>query len=366
MDTQTRTAAFMRFFFASFLVPLFLATPCFAQPATVESDVYPDTTWMQYATPEDAGWSSQKIADVKAFADSLGSDAVMLIHDGVVVTEWGHNENIEFIASIYKSLFNALYGIEVAEGTIDTSSTLDDLGIEAKPPLTEDEKQAQVIHLLSASSGVYRQGRGPTSSSAEPGERWAYNGWDFNALGTIYEQETGDNVFQAFETSVAEPIGMQDYEATWGHYFSQPWRSNHSSYNIWMSARDLARFGLLYLRNGRWNGEQVIPAEWIKRSTQPRFRNVVGEELSLHYGLLWWVRGDEFAEYDAYFASGVGNQSIWVLPELDVVFVHRSSRDYNQGVYGLDVEEILLRLIEAQTQSPVPHPELVPMVSATE
>ena len=121
---------------------------------------------MQYATLEDAGWSSQKIIEVKEFADSLGSDAIMLIHDGAVVAEWGHNAEIEFIASIYKSLFNSLYGIGIAKGKIDISSSLAELGIKAKPPLTRDEKQAQVIHLLSASSGVYRQGREPASGSA--------------------------------------------------------------------------------------------------------------------------------------------------------------------------------------------------------
>lgn len=337
------------------------ATTCFAQPD--EAPVYPDTTWMQYATPEDAGWSSQKIVDVKAFADSLGSDAVMLIHNGAVVDAWGHNESVEFIASMYKSLFNALYGIAVAEGTIDTTDTLKALGIDAKPSLTRQEAQARVIHLLSASSGVYRPVRGAAQRSVQPGESWAYNGWDFHVLGTIYEQETGENVFEAFETRVAEPIGMQDYAARWGHYFSQPWRSDHPSYNIWMSARDLARFGLLYLRNGRWEGEQIIPSSWIKTTRQPRFRNVVGQDLAVHYGLLWWVRGGPFAEYEAYFASGVGNQSVWVLPELDVVFVHRASRDFNQGVYGLDVEDILLRLIEARTGPPVDQPSLIPMAT---
>jgi len=114
---------------ASLLVPW--ATSCFAQPA--EDEVSPDARWMQYATPEDVGWSSQEIADVKAFADSLGSDAVMLVYDGAVVVEWVHNANAEFIASIYKSLFNALYGLGVVEGHMDTSSTLGELGAEYAP-----------------------------------------------------------------------------------------------------------------------------------------------------------------------------------------------------------------------------------------
>jgi CubicO group peptidase (beta-lactamase class C family) len=323
--------------------------------------IYPDSTWLQYTTPEQAGWSSEKIAEVKDFADSLGSDAVLLIHDGAIVTGWGHNTEVEFIASIYKSLFNSLYGIAVEKGEIDTSSTLGELGIQANPPLTKKERQAKVIHLLSASSGVYRQGRGPVPGSVKPGEQWYYNSWDFNALGSIYEQETGEVVFKAIEKHIAEPISMQDYEATWGHYFSQPWRSEHPSYNIWMSARDLARFGLLYLRNGQWKGKQILSPKWIEETTKPRFKNVIGEEIPINYGLLWWISANDLGQFDAYFAPGVGNQSVWVLPKLDIVFVHRASRDYNQGVYGLDVEEILLRLIDAQIGKPISDPELIPV-----
>jgi len=357
--------------FLGFLFILLTSTfSGFAQTSDSENQqqFYPDTTWYKYATPEEAGWSSTKIEEVKQFADSLGSDAVMLIHNGAVVTEWGHNAEIEFIASIYKSLFNGLYGIAVNEGKIDTSATLGELGIKAKPPFSEMEKQARVVHLLSTSSGVYRTevGRGPDRGSAEPGEQWFYNGWDFSVLGTIYKQQTGEHVFHAFEDKIAEPIGMEDYAPRWGHYFAQPWRTHHPSYNIWMSARDLARFGLLYLRNGRWEDEQVIPEDWIEDSIKPRFTNIYGPDLPLSYGLLWWIRGGELAEYDAYFASGVGSQSVWVLPKINAVFVHRASRDYNQGVYGLDVEEILLRLIDAKEGEPVENPEFIPMSNNTD
>ncbi len=76
---------------------------------------------------------------------------------------------------------------------------------------------------------------------------------------------------------------------------------------------------------------------------------------------MWWISANKLGKYEAYFASGVGSQSVWVLPALDLVFVHRASRDYDQGVYGLDVEEILLQLIEAKTNEPVSDPELHPI-----
>lgn len=70
--------------------------------------VFPDTTWLKFAAPEEAGWSSEGIDRARAFADSLGSRAVMLIYDGAIVAEWGYTQDIAPVASIRKSLFSAL------------------------------------------------------------------------------------------------------------------------------------------------------------------------------------------------------------------------------------------------------------------
>lgn len=177
-----------------------------------------------------------------------------------------------------KSLLSALIGIVVARKKIDLDNTLAHLGIDDNPPsLTDIEKQATVRMLLQARPGVYHSAlyetkemaaaRPPRGSHA-PGTFWYYNNWDFNALGTIYEHATGVGIYDALEQQIARPIEMQDYRPEDGEYFTGA-ASIHRAYPIRMSARDLARFALLYLRGGVWAGRQVVPADWVRESTRP-------------------------------------------------------------------------------------------------
>jgi len=328
---------------------------------------FPDTTWKQYAVPEEAGWSSEGIDRARAFADSLGSKAVILVYDGALVTEWGKTRDIAPLASIRKSLLSALIGFAVAEGRIDTASTLGDLGIDDIEPLSEDEKRANVLHLLTTSSGVFHKAAAeppalqkPERDSAKPGDRWFYNNWDFNVLATIYENETGTRIFDAFDELIAGPTGMEDYHPDWGSYRFQPGRSEHPAYEFWMSARDMARFGLLYLSNGRWGNEQIIPADWVEDSR--RVHVEVPGEFAAGYGLSWWIPAGPLEEYNAYHTSGSGNQLITILPELNIVFVHRASSILDDGVFGLDAREILYKLLEARTGNVSAQPELIRIV----
>ena len=71
-----------------------------------------------------------------------------------------------------------------------------------------------------------------------------------NTLGTIFEKLTGTKIFSEFETRIAKPIGMQDFRASGGKYENGA-DSIHPGYPFWMTARDMARFGYLYLRGGR-------------------------------------------------------------------------------------------------------------------
>lgn len=106
----------------------------------------------------------------------------------------------------------------------------------------------------------------PKRGTFKPSEVWLYNNWDFNVLGTIFERLTGMSVFQAIKDDLAIPLQMEDYQVEDG--LSNPTgRSKHPAYMFIISARDMARFGLMMLRGGKWNGNQVIPADWVKEST---------------------------------------------------------------------------------------------------
>ena len=108
----------------------------------------------------------------------------------------------------------------------------------------------------------------PPRGSHAPGEFWFYNNWDFNAAGSIYEKIAASGIFTAFKQRIADRIGMQDFSLE-ACYYGETKVSMHRHYGFRLSARDLARFGLLYLRDGRWNGQQVVPASWVRDSVKP-------------------------------------------------------------------------------------------------
>ena len=327
---------------------------------------YPGETWMRYSTLEEAGWSSERIVKAKSFADSIGTAAFMLVHDGVVVTTFGDYARRYQAHSVRKSLLSGLYGIYVAEGRIDLESTLADLGIDDRLPLSSIEKRARVVDLLKARSGVYHPAayesagmvaRRPERGSHEPGTFWYYNNWDFNVLGEIFRLRTGLGVFDAFESRIACPLGMEDFRPRDGYYHLEPHHSNHPAYPFRMSARDLARFGLLFEREGRWKGEQIIPASWIHEST--RSYSEVGHPGLKGYGYMWWVLGGELGRQGAYTALGVGDQTITIIPDLDIVFVHRVDTYAGDRVSLGAILNLLYQLLEARSGETRPEPTLV-------
>jgi len=156
---------------------------------------YPGKHWTQADKPEDRGWSSEKLATAKAYADSIDTAAVVIVDDGIIVSQWGATATKFNVHSIRKSFLSALYGIAVSKGQIDLNATLEQLGIDDnEPSLTPDEKKARVIDLLKARSGIYHaalyetpgmKAEKPSRGSHPARSFWSYNNWDFNALGTI-------------------------------------------------------------------------------------------------------------------------------------------------------------------------------------
>jgi CubicO group peptidase (beta-lactamase class C family) len=167
----------------------------------------------------------------------------------------------------------------------------------------------------------------PLRGSHPPGTFWYYNNWDFNALGTIYEKATGTGIYDALAQQIAHPIGMQDYRPRDGEYFTGP-DSIHRAYPIRMSARDLARFALLYLHGGTWAGRQVVPAAWVKESTTPYSFAPNGHT---GYAYLWWTAPanpvPDGLPKGSFFAWGAGGQYAFVVPASDLVVVERVDRD---------------------------------------
>jgi len=282
-----------------------------------------DSASLKQSFPVSEDWSRDGLSRAMLYAQEIGSSAVVVLHEGKLVLEWGQTNLPMWSHSVRKSLLNALYGIAVKKGFIDLSTTIAELGIDDRPPrLTEQEKQATILELLQARSGIYHEAAAeseamkrerPGRGSFRPGEHWYYNNWDFNVLGTIFELKTDIPIGQAFKAWIADPLGMQDFKAGDVHY---AWEkvSLYPSYLFWISARDLARFGELYLRLGVWQGRQVVPEDWIYASIFP-YSSAYDD---IGYGLLWWTYADI-----AYYAHGYMGQFVVVIPDLEVVIVNR-------------------------------------------
>ncbi|SRR6056297_1032861 len=290
--------------------------------------------------PRDLGWEPDGFERLRGLAKEAEAATVMIVTGGEVAFAYGPTERPMFLASVRKSVLSALLGIAVDEGALQLDDTVARWGIDDDPSLTPLERTATVRDLISARSGVYlptaaesprmRDNR-PERGGYEPGSFWFYNNWDFNVAGAIFERATRKSVFLAFEHFIAEPLCMQDfdaYEHTWYLYTDAAPR--YAAYHMALSARDLARFGMLYLQDGVWEGRQILPDGWVEQSTAPISLTNEEPELASGYGYMWWVTADvppgapgAMLE-GSYTAMGSGGQRMTVLPAIDTVILARA------------------------------------------
>jgi CubicO group peptidase (beta-lactamase class C family) len=194
--------------------------------------------------------------------------------------------------------------------------------------------------------------RRPQRGSHPPGSYWYYNNWDFNTLGLIYQKLVGADVFHSFAERIAEPIGVEDFSAADGEFVFEP-SSDYPAYTFRLTARDLARFGWLYLNRGAWSGAQILPADWVDESTKPWSQGDRG----LDYGYLWWVlpkraTWGQPSVTGSYMALGFGGQGLAIVPQLRLVLAQLIDVKEGQERIGGGREfPELLRLIAAAAGS---------------
>jgi CubicO group peptidase (beta-lactamase class C family) len=316
---------------------------------------------LPHISPEEAGYSSEKLREAEQFAREIGCSAAMAVYDGKVFFTWGNISKNFRCHSIRKPFLGALYGIYLAKGDINLDATLDDLHIDDIPPsLTFEEKQAKVEHLLMSRSGIYHEAAAepqdmidnrPERGSHPPDTFFFYNNWDFNTLGTIFEQETKEGIFKAFKEHIADVVGMDDFRITSCKYHFEWDRSMHPAYQFKMSARDMARFGILYQKLGNWKGTQIIPEVWIDESTMAY--SIADEAAGMGYGYLWGIimEGGEMEQeigYPGFFHTGGGAQLLIIIPDLKLVIVELFDTDVLDEDWGDAGPELLLMILDAR------------------
>jgi len=326
---------------------------------------YPGEHWEKASCPEALGWSSEKLKLAKEQFEKIGSAAVVIVVDGLILEEWGDTSRQFRAHSMRKSLLNAIFGIHVHEGHIDLEATLEELGIDDNEPLTASEKLATIRDLLKGRSGIYLPAlslggslNNPPRGSHPPGTFFHYNNWDFNVLGTIFEQETETKLFEEFKRRIADPLQMEDFSVEDCTYFRGSHGDNVNTrfpaYPFRISARDLARFGLLYLRNGQWRDQQIVPAKWIKESWTP-YSVYYGTKTL--YGYINWrmylkgklLPGDIRLKDNVYWTSGINVHRLYVVPWANLVVVHRVNSDILLRRPGVEeVDRLLALVLEAK------------------
>ena len=312
---------------------------------TTVTSVYPAAKWDRVASPESAGFSRSKLEAAVAHARTLATTSFVAVVNGRILTDYGDTTHLSYIASVRKSVLAMLYGNYVASGKVRLDKTLKELKITDVGGLSDQELEATIGDLLGARSGVYHEASypgddlaaAPPRGSQKHGTYYLYSNWDFNTLGTIFEQETGRNIYDALESDLAKPIEMEDFHRDMQKKEGNLTKSLHAAYPMWFSTRDMARLGYLMLREGNWNGKQLVPRDWAKKISgvvtpegemNPAKRRTEG----FGYGYLWWVWDGSGARgmYEgAYTGIGAGGQFITVVPKLNLVVAHKT--DFRGG-----------------------------------
>ena len=326
-----------------------------------------DSTWPVWSAPEEAGFSTTGLDRVASHVETLNTTGLVVLVGGRVLHWQGNVTEVSYVASVRKSILSILYGRHIADATIDLDATLEELGLDDEGGLLPIERQATIRHLLTARSGVYHpasndgddSSSAPARGSRQPGTYFLYNNWDFNAAGGVFELLTGRTIYDALRDDLAVPLGMEDFDRESQQKSGDLTVSRYPAYHMWLSTRDMARIGELMLREGRWNGAQLVPSEWVELSTSaitplvemnPESRR----NGSVGFGMMWWVWDGPAAVgafEGAVTASGAYGQYITVLPALDMVVAHKTAvgngREFIRRTLFSEYRGILQRLAEA-------------------
>ena len=321
---------------------------------------YPDSVWIS-ADPETVGVDKvklQKAIDyafedvvVEGVAKAQNTQGLVIIRHGTIIAErYALGSNKDSIATSWstaKSFTSALTGIAIQKGYIaSVEAPVSEFISEWKEGETTN---ITIKNLLMMSSGLKESGNdGFTMYVGEKNEEgnyktvnnklysienrvadpdrahwlgatynWNYQNADVQIIGESIERSTGKSLAEFAQAELFSKIGMN---AGW-------WKDGFDNYMPWCcidaTTRDFARFGLLFAREGKWDENVIVPAEWVTEST--RLSVVIAPGSKSGYGYLWWpdVSGEWF------YAVGSRSNNIYIHPGLDLVVVRNSTLKFS-------------------------------------
>ena len=345
---------------------------------TVEADEFewPSQRWA-VAQPAELGLNAARLDDAREYALSAGGSGMILRH-GKRVMQWGDAKQRYDIKSATKSFGATMLGVAIKDGKIKLAAPAVQyhpaLGI---PPETNAGTgwlpTITILHLATQTAGFEKRG-GYEKLLFEPGTQWHYSDGGPNWLAECITLEYGKDLETLMFERVFTPIGIKREDLRWRHnqyrdHLIDGIPRREFGAGIHANIEALARLGYLYLRQGRWQGEQIITKEFVMMAGQP-ITSVVGlpewdskahGNASDHYSLLWWNNADATLEdvpRDATWAWGLYDSLIVVIPSLDLVVVRGGARGRqwprSEGQDHYHVLEPFLNPIVAATRT---HPD---------
>jgi CubicO group peptidase (beta-lactamase class C family) len=308
-----------------------------------------DTESWPLSTPEKEGMDRDLLeAGIAALAKFSNLYSVLIVRNDKIVLERyfqgetpRHARNIQ---SASKSFISALVGIAIHEGYIQS---VDQTAAEFLPTYfasTQDSRKLDITlrYLLTMTPGFsYRdelyglQGNWLASAisyplASEPGSEFNYSTMSSHILSAILTEATGMSSCEFACRYLFQPIGI-----TVDNWSKDPQGYCMGGVGMYFTPRELARFGLLYLHDGVWDGRQVVPSEWIAESMS-RHVNKTGVP-GVSYGYYWWI--ESAAGHDVYAAVGHGGQTVRIVPDLNLVVV--TTADSYAPAQGIEVFPLL-------------------------
>jgi CubicO group peptidase (beta-lactamase class C family) len=299
------------------------------------------------------GFSTEPYHSIKGPTKKRGETNGLIIKDGYIIASWGDTKRVDMTFSVTKSYLSAVTGIAVDKKLI--RSEKDFVSNYVWDKTFDGEKNSLITweHLLNQSSdwfgnlfGINHWEDRPDISKSidewrsepqkESGTHYKYNDVRVNVLAYSLLQVFRESLPKVLKKTIMDPINASDtwrwygYENSWVNIDGIKTQSvsggGHNGGGIFISSEDHARFGLLFLNKGMWDGKRIISEEWIEKSISPSDTNP-------EYGYMWWINsklGEDYQTTDwknvptnIFYGSGFGGNKVIIIPDENMVIVGR-------------------------------------------
>ena len=312
---------------------------------------------IENSTAEAQGMDADTLNGAARYLDTYDATSLIVVrHSKIVLEKYysGSRDSTSNVFSVTKSFISALTGIALHEGFIKgrEDSLEKYLPSYYKNSIDPGWKDINIMHLLTMTQGFSDDMERWTSSQdwvgftfglplhERPGVKFHYANSATHLLSAVITDASGTDTLTFANKYLLEPLHFKN--ASW----SKDPKGYYTGYaNMFLRSRDMAKFGCLYLNDGKWEGRQLVPQEWVKESTKVQYDFNKEEDRGFEngYGFLWWISGE--TGYHMFSALGYGGQSIDVIPDLDLVVVITSVPNQTLSVDNAQRLELLEKYV---------------------